>query len=160
MDAVYEAAFRRAGMLRVVALEELFDVVETLATARVPERDDLTILTNGGGLGVLAADALIAEGGKLTELSPETIEQLNQVLPGTWSHDNPIDIIGDANGQRYADAIEVLLRQPEVQSLLILNCPTALASSDEVATSVMVKATTTGTCISSSCCNRYRPWYR
>jgi acetyltransferase len=137
MDAVYDAAFRRAGMLRVVTLEELFDVVETLATAEVPRGDDLTILTNGGGLGVLAADALVGEGGRLTELSPDTIDQLNQVLPGTWSHGNPIDIIGDANGERYAAALGVLLARPEVQSLLILNCPTALASSDEVASAVM-----------------------
>ena len=137
MDAVYDAAFRRAGMLRVVTLEELFDVVETLATAEVPKADDLTILTNGGGLGVLAADALADEGGRLTELSPDTIDGLDQVLPGTWSHGNPIDIIGDANGDRYAAALRVLLARPEVQSLLILNCPTALASSDEVASAVM-----------------------
>jgi acetyltransferase len=139
MDEVYDAAFRRAGMLRVYDLEELFDVVETLAMAmaRVPQTDRLTILTNGGGLGVMAADALITEGGQLTELSTQTIERLNAVLPATWSHGNPVDIIGDANGARYAAALEVLLEQPDTESLLIINCPTALASSAEVASAVM-----------------------
>ncbi len=137
MDAVYDAAFRRAGMLRVFTLEELFDVVETLAMARVPRGDSLVILTNGGGLGVLAADALMAEGGQLTELSAQTLERLNEVLPVTWSHGNPVDIIGDAKGERYSAAVQVLLEQPEVESLLIINCPTALASSDEVAQAVM-----------------------
>ena len=137
MDEVYDAAFRRAGMLRVYDLEELFDVVETLAMARVPKTDRLTILTNGGGLGVMAADALITEGGQLTELSTQTIEGLNAVLPATWSHGNPVDIIGDATGARYAAALEVLLEQPDTESLLIINCPTALASSAEVASAVM-----------------------
>jgi acetyltransferase len=137
MDAVYDAAFRRAGMLRVLTLEELFDVVETLATARMPQGDSLTILTNGGGLGVLAADALMDESGELTVLSDETLAQLDDVLPVTWSHGNPIDIIGDATGARYAAALNVLLKQPEVDALLILNCPTALASSDEVTTAVI-----------------------
>ena len=137
MDEVYDAAFRRAGMLRVYDLEELFDVVETLAMARVPQTDRLTILTNGGGLGVMAADALITEGGQLTELSTQTIEGLNAVLPATWSHGNPVDIIGDATGARYAAALEVLLEQPDTESLLIINCPTALASSAEVASAVM-----------------------
>ncbi len=137
MDEVYDAAFRRAGMLRVYDLEELFDVVETLAMARVPQTDRLTILTNGGGLGVMAADALITEGGQLTELSTQTIEGLNAVLPATWSHANPVDIIGDATGARYAAALEVLLEQPDTESLLIINCPTALASSAEVASAVM-----------------------
>jgi len=137
MDEVYDAAFRRAGMLRVYNLEELFDVVETLAMARVPAGDTLTILTNGGGLGVMAADALISEGGQLAELSTQTIERLNAVLPATWSHGNPVDIIGDATGARYAAALEVLLEQPEAESILIINCPTALASSAEVARAVM-----------------------
>lgn len=137
MDEVYDAVFRRAGMLRVYTLEELFDVVETLATANVPKGDSLTILTNGGGLGVLAADALMAEGGSLAQLSSKTLEQLDAVLPNTWSHGNPVDIIGDATGARYVAALEVLLEQPEADSILIINCPTALASSDEVARSVI-----------------------
>ena len=137
MDEVYDAVFRRAGMLRVYTLEELFDVVETLSTAKVPQGDSLTILTNGGGLGVLAADALMAEGGHLTQLSSETVQQLDAVLPDTWSHGNPVDIIGDAKGDRYAAALQVLLDQPVTESILIINCPTALASSEEVARSVV-----------------------
>ncbi len=132
-DAVYDAAFRRSGMLRVLTLEEHFEDLETLARVKAPPGDDLTILTNGGGLGVLAADALVAAGGSLTDLSEESVAALDAVLPPTWSHGNPIDIIGDATGERYAKAIEVLLGRPEVGALLILNCPTALASSDEVA---------------------------
>jgi acetyltransferase len=137
MDEVYDAVFRRAGMLRVYTLEELFDVVETLSTAKVPQGDSLTILTNGGGLGVLAADELMAEGGHLTQLSSETVQQLDAVLPDTWSHGNPVDIIGDAKGDRYAAALQVLLDQPVTESILIINCPTALASSEEVARSVV-----------------------
>lgn len=136
-DAVYDAAFRRAGLLRVYTLEDLFDTVETLTRARVPERDTLTILTNGGGVGVLAADELAECGGQLTELSQETIEKLNNVLPRNWSHDNPIDIIGDAPPERYVDALKVVLEQDEIDALLVLNCPTAIASSEEVARAVI-----------------------
>ena len=107
-DAVYDAAFERAGILRVYSLEELFDAVETLALAKPPQGDRLAILTNGGGIGVLATDALIDQGGRLAELSEETISELSQVLPPTWSHANPVDIIGDATGRRYADALAAL----------------------------------------------------
>ena len=85
MDGVYDAAFQRAGMLRVLSLEELFEAVETLALARPPKGNRLSILTNGGGVGVLATDALISQGGLLAELSNDTLEKLNEVLPATWS---------------------------------------------------------------------------
>ncbi|HNP37548.1 MAG TPA: bifunctional acetate--CoA ligase family protein/GNAT family N-acetyltransferase [Woeseiaceae bacterium] len=136
-DGVYDAAFRRAGMLRVFTLEDLFDAVETLSTARPPTGSRLAILSNGGGVGVLATDALMAEGGELATLSKTSIDQLNTVLPPTWSHANPVDIIGDANGQRYADALKVLLDDRDCDGILILNCPTAVASSDEAATAVI-----------------------
>jgi len=99
-DAVYDAAFRRAGMLRVFALEELFAAVETLAHARRPNGERLAIVTNGGGMGILATDRLLDERGQLAELTPASIEQLNKVLPGAWSHANPVDIVGDATEQR------------------------------------------------------------
>jgi acetyltransferase len=136
-DAVYDAAFRRAGMLRVLTLEELFDTVETLSCMDPPQGRRLTILTNGGGLGVLATDALMAEGGELAQLSPATIDQLNHKLPRTWPKRNPVDIIGDADGQRYADALRVLLKDDSSDGILILNCPTAVASSTEAAESVI-----------------------
>lgn len=136
-DAVYDAAFRRAGMLRVVTLEDLFNAVETLTLARRPRGDRLAILTNGGGVGVLATDALIDAGGTLASLSPETLATLDAVLPTTWSRANPIDIIGDADAARYARAVERTLAAPEADALLILNCPTAVTSSDVAAEAVL-----------------------
>ena len=104
-DVVYEAAFRRAGMLRVNEVEELFDAAATLARYSPQRGNRLAIVTNGGGAGVLATDRLIEEGGRLAALSPATIDKLNAVLPATWSHGNPIDIIGDADAERYAKAL-------------------------------------------------------
>jgi acetyltransferase len=136
-DAVYDAAFRRAGMLRVGTMAELFDAAETLALTREQVGERLVILTNGGGAGVLATDALIATGGQLAELSQDTIDELNRCLPATWSHGNPVDIIGDAPGTRYADALAVLIHDPEVDGILVLNCPTALAQPEEAARAVI-----------------------
>src|SRR6516165_8417889 len=136
-DAVYEAAFRRAGMLRVDTMAELFDAVETLALTRAQQGDRLAILTNGGGPGVLATDAVVARGGRLAALSPETIAQLDRVLPRTWSRGNPIDIIGDAPGQRYADALSVLLGDRDIDAILVLNCPTAPTPPGEAARAVI-----------------------
>lgn len=140
VDAVYDAAFRRAGILRVKTLDELFDAVETLATPLDIDGDRLAILTNGGGAGVLATDALLDAGGRLAELSAETIARLDAVLPRTWSHNNPVDIIGDAPGQRYADALAPLLESPDVDAVLVLNCPTAVASGVEAACAVIETA--------------------
>src|SRR6516164_3257099 len=136
-DAVYDAVFRRAGMLRVGTMAELFDAAETLALTREQVGDRLAILTNGGGAGVLAADALVAAGGRLAELSQDTIAELTGRLPATWSHSNPVDIIGDAPGARYADALAVLISDPEVDAILVLNCPTALAEPEETARAVI-----------------------
>jgi acetyltransferase len=136
-DAVYGTAFRRAGMLRVFTLEELFDAVETLALSRIPKSDRLAILTNGGGMGVLATDALIEQGGRLAELSDGTLENLGKILPSTWSHANPVDIIGDAPGRRYADALGIVAKDPGVDATLVLNCPTAVASATEAAQAVI-----------------------
>jgi acetyltransferase len=136
-DAAYEAAFSRAGVLRVQTLDELFDAVETLALARRAKGDRLAIVTNGGGFGVLAADTMADYGGRLAELSPKTVDALNAVLPRTWSHGNPVDIIGDANGERYAKALAPLLEDPGIDAVLVLNCPTAIASSTEAAEAVV-----------------------
>jgi len=132
-DAVYDAVFSRAGMLRVYSLEDLFDAVETLALAHPPSGQCLAIVSNGGGTGVMATDALLDAGGEPAVLSEETIAKLNRVLPDSWSHANPVDIIGDANGERYAAALSALLEERNADGILVLNCPTAVASSDEAA---------------------------
>ena len=140
MDAVYDAAFARAGILRVNDLDEVFDAVETLASCPDIKGGRLTIVTNGGGVGVLATDSLIAQGGTLASLSQTTIERLNAVLPPTWSHGNPIDIIGDAGARRYADTLAVLAEAHEQDAILVLNCPTAVASGSEAADAVAAAA--------------------
>lgn len=149
VDAVYDAAFQRAGILRVKTLDELFDAVETLAAPLTIGGDRLAILTNGGGAGVLATDALLDNGGRLAELSKETLARLDKVLPRTWSHNNPVDIIGDAPGQRYADALAPLIEAPEVDAVLVLNCPTAVASGVEAAKSVVTAAASKHTVLTS-----------
>ena len=136
-DDVYDAAFQRAGMLRVMDMQALFDAVETLAMANRFSGDRLAILTNGGGVGVLATDVLIDKKGRLAELSPETMARLNSVLPSTWSHNNPVDIIGDAPPERYTQALTALLEDKGVDAILVLNCPTAVASSTEAARAVI-----------------------
>ena len=139
-DEVYEAAIRRAGMLRVKENAQLFTVVETLARAQPPRGERLAILTNGGGIGVMAVDSLIDGGGTLAKLSAETIEQLDAVLPETWSRANPVDIIGDAPGERYSEAMRVLLKAKEVDAILVMHAPTATADSTEAADAVIAAA--------------------
>jgi acetyltransferase len=136
-DAVYDAAFRRAGMLRVHEIGDLFGAVETLGTGQTPKGDRLAILTNGGGIGVMAVDALLDRGGRLARLSAETLQALNASLPHTWSQGNPVDILGDAPGERYAKALEILLKEPDADAVLVLMCPTAVASSAEAARAVI-----------------------
>ena len=132
-DIVYDAAFRRAGMLRVNEVEELFDAAATLARMSPQRGSRLCIVTNGGGAGVLATDRLIAEGGQLAVLSAATVSKLNAVLPATWSRANPIDIIGDADAKRYANTVGILMEDPDVDALLVIYCPTAVASSLDAA---------------------------
>jgi acetyltransferase len=136
-DAAYDAAFRRAGMLRVRDLGDLFDAMETLARPWAHRGDRLAILTNGGGVGVLAVDALMNEGGRLAELAPATLARLDAELPRTWSRGNPVDIIGDAPGARYAAAIQALEADDGVDAVLALNCPTAIADGQEAARAVL-----------------------
>jgi acetyltransferase len=140
VDAVYDAVFRRAGILRVNTLAELFDAVAVLSSARLQHGERLAILTNGGGMGVLATDTLIEQGGRMAELAPETIAKLDAVLPPTWSRSNPVDIIGDAPGARYADALEGVLEDEGVDAILVISCPTAMASSAEAAQAVVESA--------------------
>jgi acetyltransferase len=132
-DNVMDAAFRRAGLLRVTELPELFDAAETLSRFRPIPRGRLGIVTNGGGAGVLAVDRHLDFHGELAELAPETIAALDPRLPANWSRANPVDIIGDAGPERYAAAAEAVLADANVDALLVMSCPTALASPDEAA---------------------------
>lgn len=149
-DAVYDAAFRRAGMLRVTELEELFDAAETLSMAALPQGDRLAILTNGGGMGILATDMLIETGGRLAEIEPGTLARLNAVLPAAWSHGNPVDIIGDAPPERYAKAIEALLEDRSNDAILVLNCPTAVADAGASARAVVAALAKSRHCVLTS----------
>ncbi|OKH14299.1 acetyl CoA synthetase subunit alpha [Fischerella major NIES-592] len=125
-DAVFDAAFRRCGVLRVKSISELFDMAEVLAKQPRPKGPRLTIVTNAGGPGVLATDALITDGGELAELSPETYAALNELLPPQWSHNNPIDILGDADPMRYAKALEIVAKDPNSDGLLVILTPQAM----------------------------------
>jgi acetyltransferase len=135
-DQVYDAAIRRAGMLRVTSTEDLFDAVETLARTRPLYGDRLAILTNGGGPGVMATDALIGGRGRLAEPSQETLRRLDAVLPVTWSRGNPVDIIGDAPTERYVQTLQILLEDPQSDAVLFIHAPTAIVESSEIATAV------------------------
>ena len=135
-DLVYDAAIARAGMLRVNSTDALFDAVTTLARTRPPRGERLAILTNGGGPGVMATDALIAGGGSLATLAGPTVEALDRCLPPNWSHGNPVDIIGDAPLTRYRDALQVLVAAAEVDAVLLIHAPTAIADAGAIAGAV------------------------
>jgi acetyltransferase len=149
-DAVYDAAFRRAGMLRVYQLDELFAAAQTLAMSRIPAGGRLAIMTNGGGMGILGTDTLIDVGGELAELAPATLEKLSGVLPAGWSHGNPVDIIGDAPPERFAAAARILREDPNVDALLVLNCPTAIADAVAAADAVIGAVTGSRLCVMTS----------
>lgn len=136
-DAVYDAAFRRAGLLRALDLDELFSAAETLGHLQSSHGHRLAIVTNGGGLGVLAVDRLIDLGGELAGLSEDVKKSLDKVLPERWSGANPIDILGDADGERYAQACERVLGDTANNAVLIMNSPNTLASSVVSAKSVV-----------------------
>ena len=135
-DAVYDAAFHRAGLLRVLDLEELFAAAETLASGARLQGERIGILTNGGGIGVLAVDRLIDFGGRLAPMSAKTLAALDACLPKTWSRANPADIIGDADGARYAAAMDIMQAGDDFDAILVMNCPTALAASADAAAGV------------------------
>ena len=131
--AVYDAAFARAGLVRVTGLGELFDAAETLGYGISPRTERLAILTNGGGVGIIATDLLLDEGGELAALLPKTLGQLDRHMPRAWSRGNPVDIVGDADGPRYAAALDALADDRGVGAVLAMNVPTALTSSEDAA---------------------------
>ncbi|VEP12860.1 Acyl-CoA synthetase (NDP forming) [Hyella patelloides LEGE 07179] len=132
-DEVLDAAFRRSGVLRVDTIEDLFNMTELLAKQPRPKGKRLTILTNAGGPGVLATDALIKKQGTLAQLSPETIAKLDEVLPPHWSRNNPIDILGDANAKRYTQALKIAAADDNSDGLLVILTPQAMTDATKIA---------------------------
>jgi acetyltransferase len=127
-DEVLEAAFRRVGVLRVNSIADIFYITEVLAKQPRPKGPKLAIVTNAGGPGVLATDALLTQGGELAELSTATMDALNKVLPPHWSHNNPVDIIGDAGPDRYEKAVELVAKDPNVHGLLVIMTPQGMTN--------------------------------
>jgi len=132
-DAVLDAAFRRSGVLRVSSVADLFNMAEVLAKQPRPKGPRLMIVTNAGGPGVLATDALITAGGELADPSTETIEALNALLPSHWSHGNPIDILGDAAPERYTKAVEIAAKDENSDGLLVVLTPQAMTDPTQTA---------------------------
>ncbi len=132
-DEVLDAAFQRCGVLRVNRISDLFYVADVLAKQPRPKGPRLTILTNAGGPGVLAVDALLTNGGELAPLAPETTEALDQFLPPHWSHGNPIDVLGDASPERYARAVEIAVKAPDSDGLLVVLTPQAMTDPTQTA---------------------------
>ena len=126
VDAVYEAAFQRAGIVRIFEVDDMFDCAELLARQQPPKGDRLAIVTNAGGPGVMATDSLISLDGELAVLGEETIEELNACLPAFWSHGNPVDVLGDAPPDRYAKALEVVIKDDGVDAVLVILTPQAM----------------------------------
>ena len=136
-DSVYDAAFQRAGILRVKTFEELFDCAELLAKQPKPAGPGLAIITNAGGPGVMAADALSDFGYEPASLSSETFQKLDEILPPYWSKRNPIDMLGEAKPELYRKVVEICLNAKEVNGLLIMSAPQALADTAEVAAAIV-----------------------
>jgi acetyltransferase len=132
-DEVLDAAFRRSGVLRVQNIAELFYMSEVLAKQPRPQGPRLAIVTNAGGPGVLATDALISTGGEIADLTDETIKRLDTILPPHWSHRNPVDILGDAASETFAAAVEIVARDPHVDGLLVILAPQAMTNPTQTA---------------------------
>ena len=143
-DDVLDAVFRRCGVLRVNSISDLFYMAEVLAKQPRPSGRRLTIVTNAGGPGVLATDTLIALGGELAELSAESVDALNKVLPAHWSHGNPIDILGDADPERYAQALAIAAKDPNSDGMLVALTPQAMTDPTETARRLAEFALTRG----------------
>lgn len=136
-DEVLDAALCRCGVLRVDSIAELFDMAEVLAKQKRPAGPRLTMVTNAGGPAVLATDALVRAGGKLAELPPAIVDELNAFLPPTWSHANPIDILGDADAGRYVQTLQVVARDPDSDGVLVILAPQAMTDPTQVAEKIL-----------------------
>ncbi len=145
-DLVYDAAFKRAGIVRVEEISDLFNAAEVLGMQPLPMGPRLAIITNAGGPGVMAADALLKRGGKLARLSEKTVNSLNRILPPYWSHGNPIDVLGDADANRYREVMDLCLADDDVDGILIIYTPQAIAAAKEIALSVIGMCDARGGC--------------
>ncbi len=143
-DEVLDAAFRRVGVLRVTSIDDIFYMAEVLAKQPLPRGPRLAILTNAGGPGVLATDALVSLGGQLAELSPESMAAFDGFLPPHWSHNNPIDILGDAEPQRYAKALEIASKDPGIDGMLVVLTPQGITNPTQIAEQLRPYANSTG----------------
>jgi acetyltransferase len=143
-DEVLDAAFRRCGVLRVDNIADVFYMSEVLAKQPRPRGPRLAIVTNAGGPGVLATDALINGGGELAELSPETMQALDKLLPPAWSRNNPVDILGDAEPARYAQALEIAARDPNIDGMLVILTPQGMTNPTQIAEELKPYAHSTG----------------
>jgi acetyltransferase len=132
-DAIYDAAFKRVGITRVFDIGDIFDVVELISRNKIPKGPRLGIVTNAGGPGVMATDALIAEDGILAELSEDTYNKLNESLPAYWSKSNPVDVLGDANSKRIAKATQILFDDKSIDAVLVILTPQAMTNPTAVA---------------------------
>ncbi len=132
-DEVLDAAFRRSGVLRVNSIADIFYMSDVLAKQPRPRGKRLAIVTNAGGPGVLATDALVAGGGELAELSPETMKALDEILPAQWSHNNPVDILGDAEPERYAKSLEIAANDPGIDGMLVILTPQDMTHPTQIA---------------------------
>jgi acetyltransferase len=132
-DAVLDAAFRRVGVLRVKTIEDLFDMAEVLGKQPRPKGPRLAVVTNTGGGGVLATDMLVAEGGEIAALSEESLRKLNEILPPHWSRNNPIDVLGDADADRFAKAVEIVSADPNNDGILAIVTPQATTDATAIA---------------------------
>jgi acetyltransferase len=143
-DEVLEIAFRRCGVLRVNSIAEVFHMADVLAKQPRPKGPRLTIVTNAGGPGVLACDALITSGGELAEIKKSTIEELNKFLPPVWSHNNPVDVIGDAAPDRYVKTLEVVAKDQNTDGMLVILTPQAMTDPTQTAEALKPYATSLG----------------
>jgi acetyltransferase len=132
-DEVLDAAFRRVGVLRVEGIDDIFDMIDALSKQPLPKGKKLCIVTNAGGPGVLATDALAQGGGELADISPESMAAFNALLPSIWSHNNPVDILGDAEPERYAKSLEIAAKDPNIDGMLVIMTPQGMTNPTEIA---------------------------
>ena len=135
-DNIYDAVFERAGIARVYDIGDIFNFTDLISRRNIPKGANLAIVTNAGGPGVMATDMLISKGGKLTELSKETMDKLNEELPAYWSHGNPVDVIGDATPERFAKATEIVLQDENVDAVLVILTPQAMTEPTKTAQAI------------------------
>jgi acetyltransferase len=136
-DAIYDALFRRAGIARVYNIGNIFDFTDFIGRKRIPKGPNLAIVTNAGGPGVMATDHLMIRGGKLCQLTDETLKKLNDILPPHWSHNNPVDVLGDAPPALIAMATDIVINDPNVDAVLVITTPQIMTQPTETAREII-----------------------